>query len=173
MRSSKRVVIILIIFANSCYTNPPERNKIVFIDKIEDVQDSLLKMKELLIKLPKRIDSLNTNYRIKNGKLLVNDSLFNDSFIRDSKMIFTNSEKNNFINLSYYLNKNHLSVAYFDQESEIWRFIYREIPDRDFDDLREITVLDSTNDLSHFKLDTILDEKVKIFLLAPKDAKIR
>ncbi|WP_207534482.1 hypothetical protein [Desertivirga arenae] len=156
----------------SCYKNPPERNKIVFEDEIKNVQDSLLMMKALLIKLPKRSDILNINYNIKDGKLYVNDSLLNFDY-RDALGNLTAFEKRRFIMLSFYLNKRHISSGYFDEGSNIWRFIYRDLPDITYNDSRNIVLL--TNELANsiISTDTILDQKGELYLLAPKDAKIR
>lgn len=167
------IIILIIIIPNSCYKNPIERNQIVFKDKIENVQASILTMKGLLMKLPKRVENLNINYKIKNKKLYVNDQLFDDNFIKVKKLNFTIAEKKDFLALAQYLNKNHLSAAFFDESAKTWRFIYRDIEDITYDDSRSIAVLDSSKAISIHITDTILDQKGHIFLLAPKDAKIR
>jgi hypothetical protein len=168
------VVMIAIAIFTSCIMKPNERNKLAFKDKVENVQDSLTKMENLLSRLPKRNDNKNINYYIEDGKLFISDSLINKSFITSSLFsnIYTPGQKKDFLELSDYLNMNFLSSAYFDEADELWRFIYKDFPQRTFNDTRDVCILDYSKVLL-LSRDTILDHKDKVYLLAPKDAKIR
>jgi hypothetical protein len=168
------VMIAIAIFTSSCIRKPNERNKLAFKDKVENVQDSLSKMENLLSKLPKRNDNKNINYYNEDGKLFINDSLINKSFITSSLFsdIYTSGQKKDFLELSDYLNMNFLSSAYFDEADKLWRFIYKDFPQRTFNDTRDVCILDYSKVLL-LSRDTILDHEDKVYLLAPKGVKIR
>lgn len=166
------VALITIVF--SCKRNHKERNELVFQNKFEDVQDSLSKMEKLLSRLPKRTDNKNTNYYIKDEKLFISDSLISKNFITSILLsnVYTLEQKRDFLKLSYYLNENFLSSAYFDESDKLWRFIYKDFPESTFNDCRDVCLLDFSKTLT-LSNDSVLDHKDKIYLLAPKDAEIR
>lgn len=172
---SKIIVFIIAITLSACYKNSVERNTIVFKDRVGSVQDSLLKIKGLLAKLPERSDNLNINYIIKNKKLYTNYDFSKGSIIEVGNPYgqFKSSEKKDFITLALYLNKNFISAAYFDRNSAVWRFIYREKPDITYNDSRDIVVLTNEEAASIRSKVQVLDQKGKIYLVAPADAKIR
>lgn len=166
---------MIVVIVSSCSKNPVERNTIVFEAEIRDVQDSLITMMKLLTLLPKRSDNLNINYTIKRGKLYANYSFLKDSIIEVGNPFspFGGSEKKDFTSLAIYLNKNHISSAYFDESSSLWRFIYRDIPDITYNDSRDIVVLSNKEAKPIELTDKILDKKDRLYLVAPIDAKIR
>jgi len=160
------------VFLYSYYQKSQNRNKIVFEDEFKDVQDSLVSMKKFLNQLPKRSDRLNVNYIIKNKALYVNEvEVKLGTSTPNALKGISISEQNNFIGLTKYLYKNHISSAYFDQRKKIWRFIYNESSDASFNDVRDIVLVDSGVTEFISSLDTILERKEKLYLLAPVGAK--
>jgi len=164
-----------VIVSSSCRKHFPERNKIIFTDDINHIKDSIIKMQEILSELPKRIDNRNVNYNVENGKVYLNDSLLDRKFTpnRVYTGVLTTQQKGELINLAFYLNKNYLSSAYFDKNEKLWHFIYRDFPERTFNDTRDISILDYGRNISVLDMDTILDHKDNVYLLAPEGAKIR
>ena len=74
--------------------------------------------------------------------------------------------------ISNYLNNNFVSSAYFDEVDDVWRFIYKSIPNSNYDSIRDICLSHNAESLITSN-DTILDHKAQLYLLAPKDAIIR
>lgn len=169
------IILTLMFMASSCYKNPIERNTIVFEDEVQHVHDSLIEMLKLLPLLPERSDNLNTNYTINNGALYTNYGFLNDSIVEtgDPFARFSVSEKKEFTDLAFYLNKNHISSGYYDESSSIWRFVYRDIPDLTHHDIREIVIISTQDSKLIGVTDTVLDEEGQLYLMAPIDAKIR
>lgn len=168
--------LLCLIFL-SCYKSPPERNSIVFKNEVQAVQDSLIDMVNLLKILPKSKNGLKTNYGYNNGILEINDSRIGnyDDALKDSTGIFLgfkDIDKRKFISLAEYLESNYLDSAY-EESPNSWFFIYRYLPDGDFNDVRDITVKPIKDSIILKRASVILDRKFSIFLLAPKDAKIR
>lgn len=168
---SKIILIILFLIAIiSCINKPRNRDRLIFIDKVDHVRDSLSKIEGLLSMLPKRNDIKNINYKFSDHRFSINDTSMND--IRDSVFsnIYTINQKAELLKLSRYLGDNFVSGGYFDEVYGIWRFQYRDFPESRFNDVRDLCVFDSGN--VSLEKDTILDQKDGIFLLAPKEAKI-
>lgn len=178
------LVLLMGILAVSCwYRNPMERNTIVFEDRLEDVRDSMVKIQVFFDKIPEREDVFNRLYEIKEGKLYLNSIYIVDSIDGITPRIadgdnawvnFTADEKEIFNGLATYLNRNHISCAYLDNMSNFWQFCYRELPDEVFNDSRNIVLINNEKELSALRLrDTVLDQKGKLCLIAPKGAVIR
>jgi hypothetical protein len=179
MKTVKKIsIVFLTLMFFSCYKNPVERNTIVFKDKNQEVEDSIVKLTELLKKFPKSNTVFNTNYYFEENKFFINNSYVGDYHNLNLDTIksfskYNSSERTQFINITKFLNENYLSSGYLDDYLDQWSFVYRYIPDGDFHDTRDLIffkVSDSVQLKSHYK---ILDHKNNIFLLAPIDADIR
>lgn len=175
--------VISLIFAAStlcvgCYKNAIERSTIVFKDSVQNVQDSLLVMQKLLSAMPKSQTPLNTNYYYQENDLYINNlNVGNpDSVLLDTVQGFVNfsdQQKKQFVLLSKYLMRNYITSGYLDDSGNLWFFEYRPLENGDFHDTREIVVLKGKDSVLIKNRSKILDRKRMVFLLAPKEAKIR
>ncbi len=177
--NSFMVIFVLTCFNYSCYySNPVERNHVVFKDQIKNVQDSLIKMRALLKKLPIDIKGLNTRYFFENEVLFINSEPCGkiDSFKIDTVKVlskFSNNEKMQFLILAKYLQRNYITCGYFDLSANLWLFEYRVLPDNTFNDSRSITILSDKEDQLLEPFFRILDRKNMVCLIVSKEAKIR
>jgi hypothetical protein len=128
--------------------------------------------------MPKSHTIFNTNYYFHGNNLYINSSRVGnvDSIILDTVKAFSrfsNSEKIKFMALTKYLVQNQITSGYLEQSLNIWLFEYRELPNGDFHDTRQIAAIRFQDSIILKSQSKILDRKNKLFLIAPKDAKIR
>jgi hypothetical protein len=168
------LLAIIITACYSCKKSNSDRNRLIFKNDINSVQDSLIRFKNLLSKLPKRNDNRNVTYSIEDGKLKINDTLIVNYFskLQHKSKILNLEEIHTFIRISNFLKDNYLTSAYFDEVGKRWRFIYRDFPERTYNDTRDICLLDTSESKSILETDKILEKKNRLYLLAPKDAVI-
>jgi hypothetical protein len=116
-----RIYVVSLIFSfpflSSCQQIDPARNKIVFNDNIEIVQDSLIHMQTLLEKLPK---TYRVNYFVDpEGYLYVNNTKLgylkvnNPKIRRDMSFEkFSNKDYRSFFWLMSFLVRNYVTSSY-------------------------------------------------------------
>lgn len=167
--------VLLLLFI-ACLNGDQNRNKIVFKDNIDTVQNALIHLQSLLDSLPpvqKGADFL-PNYGLQNGYLSMNN--FHQRRVSDTMTIpgLSKESSSKFINLALFLKDNFVSSANKPLNSNVWFFNYRKVFDENYDDIREIIVFKDKTDTVNLSVDNqILDHKRNLLLLAPKDAKIR
>lgn len=181
--------IAICLFSCGNLDNPKERNKIVFTDSITSVADSINAMNKMLFKTGRKFSVYGIDVDMKNADrnenvffLYIDDTLnsvhnagiITDSLLYKSKWLefIDSSERKRFVNLALYLNKNHLSTCYI--ENELPSYMYRAdiyMADRQTDLVRHIVFANSEQkiDLNRYK---ILDKHRNLYLLADKEAKI-
>ncbi len=170
------LAVVAIVFMYACKKST-ERNSLQFVDDNKMVQDSLIKMQGLLKLFPESPDGLKRNYDYKNGGLYISRVFIGkEKFIKleniKAETGFNNKQAKEFLNLSLFLKKNYVPYAYFDESFDYWFFGYREQA-QDFDDVRDI-ILQEESQKSVINTDfKILDNEGMIFLISPKEAKIR
>ena len=166
---------------SSCQRIDPARNKIVFNDKFEVVQDSLIRMQALLKKLPK---TFRINYFVdQQGYLYVNNTklgllkgAINSPLIRKDMSFekFTDKEFKSFFWLMSFLVKNHISSSSFEPSIQSFVFDYRETVEGRYTDIRDIVVNTDKNFDNTIKDSyQIIDQVGRLKLLARHDVKIR
>lgn len=173
--------VFIALLVLSC-TRDTTRNKIVFNDSAEAVQDSLILMIKLLDKLPKE---QMVNYFIDDdGYLFINNSkkiLYThaptDLVLRKDFVFskFSESEIVSFFHLIDYLNKNHISDVHFEGSIGQFLFTYRENKKEvTVDNLRDILIVSDEFllDNKFQKYYQVLDKKNLIKLIALKEATI-
>ncbi len=118
--------------------NPPERNRLVFEDSIERIEDSIKVFKQLVkhhrskyyIYVSERGDF--EDYEYKNYRLYVNtyDTIMEIGHLTDTDLykkidtaIFKIKDPKRFVNLVLFFEKNHLNGAY--KEGDVILFYYR------------------------------------------------
>jgi len=185
------VICVIIFFIFSCVkiNNPTERNKLVFNDSIRSVKDSLITMNQILLKTGRKssiygidADMNSINHNENDLFLYVDDSLHSaqkvgkitDSILYKSKLLrfIEPLNRKRFINLALYLNKNHLSTCYIQNEQPC--YMYRSdiyMADRQTDLDRFVVFAKSKYEIDSIRY-KILDSSNNLYLLANKDAKI-
>jgi len=158
----------------SCYYNAAERNRIVFKDNEKVVKNALLKMEQLMWKLPK--SEFNINYDIKGDSITINDGPGRQDSVKyftyKGLSVFTKNERREFIYIAKYLKRNFITAGYFNYNSKVCFFVYREKPENTFDDSRDIAFLKEA-DTDIIKSECkILDKVDQLMLVAPIGAKI-
>jgi hypothetical protein len=186
----KKIQVLILIIASSsmlfpmlssCQRIDPARNKIVFNDKFDVVQDSLIKMQSLLKKLPK---TFRINYfvdpqaylYVNNTKLGLLRGAINNPRIRKDMSFenFSDEEYRSFFLLMSFLANNYIKSASFEPSVKSFVFYYRETEERRYVDLRNI-VVDSDKNFDKLIKGSyqILDQAGRLKLLAGHDVKIR
>ena len=180
-------ILIIALYAlsfpmlSSCQQIDPARNKIVFNDKFEVVQDSLIKMQALLKKLPK---TFRINYfvdpqaylYVNNTKLGLLRGAINNSRIRKDMSFanFSDKEYKSFFWLMSFLANNYINSASFEPSVRSFVFYYRETEETRYVDLRNIVVAEDKDFDKMIKGQyQILDQVGRLKLLASHDVKIR
>jgi len=183
------LVIVICLFSCDTLDNPKVRNKLIFNDRISFVTDSVNAMNKILLKTGRKfsiygidVDMNNINRDENEFFLYVNDvshsvqkvGELTDSTLYKSKLLeFINStDRKHFINLALYLNKNHLSTCYIEnnQPSYMYRAdIYMADRQKDLDRFVVFANSEQEIDLNQYK---ILDKSKNMYLIANKDAKI-
>ncbi|RKR82455.1 hypothetical protein BDD43_2635 [Mucilaginibacter gracilis] len=171
------ILAILGFIWGGCNNNPVERNTIVFRNNTNHVQDSLIRMNELMRKLPGS-NGCNISYEFNEDTIKINgcpgrtqDEIKADSSIAYSK--FNRNEKSEFISLAHYLKRNYITAGYSYYNTKLWMYTYRELSDIDFHDSRDIAIIENADVAIVTQQSKILDRKGKIYLLSDKGAKIR
>jgi len=179
MKNFKQILVYFLTASMyNCNLGRIHLNKIVFQDNVINVQDSLLEMQGLIKKLPPNIENFNTNYGFENEALIVNGIPGKST---DSSIVYSNEalqklpthERDIFLKLAKYLKRNFITAGYIDQQSNLCLFVYRELPNNSFNDVREIAVLRKPDTIVFRKEYKILDHEGMLYLIAPKDAQIR
>src|SRR5688572_8354688 len=119
MRINFLIYCLITLAFTSCGQIPdPLRNKIELNNDINQVADSILRMQELLKKLPK--DQILSSFTDREGFLFVNGKklgllkdAMSDSSIRKNPVFiyFTDDHFANFISISIFLLKNHIGYS--------------------------------------------------------------
>jgi len=177
----KLVTLLIALFLlTSCgnIDNPKERNKLVFVDTINSVSDSIRAMNGILLKQNKFISTFVVHKNI----LYIDDSSanvnqvgdLNDSLLyKNNKLFFIESkERKRFIKLVSFLNKNYLGWCVFRNNQFLYQYradIY--MADRQIDLERFVGYSKAEQEID-FNFCKILDRKENLYLLADKKAKI-
>ncbi len=178
------VICIVGVFLYNQFQVNPLRNMIVFENDIEFVADSLAKMNRLLRKLPTTTNRVNY-FMDKDGYLYLgaervallkgainNPKVRNDMFLEE----FTDKEIDQFFYLMAYLFRNNVDAANLEKPIGNFLFNYRRTDENTSNDLREIMIVRNSQDtLSSYFEETfqILDRKLNLVLLAPRNAQVR
>jgi hypothetical protein len=162
--------LVLTIACTSCNRGNELINKIIFNDNIENVQDSLLKITQLLTKIKDPV-VINKGYSYTLGNLVVNNMLIDTTEIAKLDTIqaisnFSKSEKLEFIKLCVYLKSNRITSGYFDTYLGLWLFDYRYSPAGESIDDRAISLLNKKDIFRDRRSIKILDHKGMIYLLS-------
>ncbi len=177
------------LFSCGNLDNPKERNKLVFEDSINSVNDSVNAMNELLLKTGRQfyiyaidVDMNNVDRNENDFFLYVDDTshsaqkvgIITDSLLYKSKLLefIDTLARKRFVSLALYLNKNYLSSCDIENGNPIYMYksdIY--MADRQTDLFRYVVFANSEQeiDLNRYK---ILDKHRNLYLLADKEAKI-
>jgi len=172
----KAMVFYLFFWLISCTNviNPKERNKLVFIDDLNMVVDSINQMNKLVTKMNQEYFSWTVT---PSGEFYINST--NVGYITDDSLInkkeynyLENNEKIIFINLVKFLSKNYITKC--DKESGRIMYMYRTniyMADKQVDLFRYIIVAKNEKDIDT-RIYKILDRKENLFLLSDTNAKI-
>lgn len=185
------VLFSALSFLFSCgnLENPKDRNMLLFNDSITSVTDSVHAMNEIFLKSQNEIFAYGIDVDMNNADrkdneffLYINDALHSvhnvgiitDSLLYKSKLLefIDSSERKRFVNLTLYLNKNHLSGARIESGKLI--YFYRDniyMADAQADLNRFVVFSNSKQEinLTRYK---ILDKRKNLYLLAYRKAKI-
>jgi hypothetical protein len=177
MKNYKLILVIFLTVAiYACNGSGSNANKLVFKDKAINVQDSLLKMENLIKELPSNIEDFNTNYEFRNDSLIINNipgrsidsiSIYSNRALKNLKT----NERIVFLNLAKYLKNNYITSGYINRQVNLCLFEYRYLPKNTFDDLRELALLQKSDTIVFHKQYKILDNDSLIYLIAPIDAR--
>lgn len=157
----------------------PLRNKIVLIDEINQVSDSILNIQLLLDKLPK--DPIIGSFIDREGHLYVNTKkvgllkeALNDPSIRSDSVFenFSNDDFTRFISITVFLLQNHIYGSRKDNLSGMFVHEYRRTEENVYTDIRDIMVNIDTTSSRFMNQYQILDKKENLVLVAPLDADI-
>jgi|SRR5215831_12534460 len=164
----------------SCnFFNSPQANKIKFASPIDEIEDSILKLNGILDKLP-RAEDMRNYYFGDRDILFINhtqigspDHLKLDSL--DLLSGFSYADKSEFLNIINYLKSNQITGSYHEPNAKMWFYDYYNTCDIGFDDCRNIVVVRQLSDQKQlenapFK---IIDQRDRMFLIAPLTAKIK
>ncbi len=151
------------------------RNRIVFKDRLDTVQNALFHLSNLLDSLPEvpKEAEIAPHYALDGEFLYINT--YNKKKINDSLKIpgLSKISSNSFIKTILFLKENYITGAYKSANTKIWTFEYRKLWNEEYDYLRDIIIFNKSSDTLNLYLDNqILDQKKNILLVAPKDAKI-
>lgn len=172
----KSIILYLFFTLISCSNviNLKERNKLVFIDNINLVVDSIIQMNDLVM----NINQENFNWTVTStGEFYINSinvgSLYDDALINKKELnCFEYDEKIKFISLVEFLSKNYITRC--DREGVRIIYMYRTniyMADLQVDLFRYIVVENDEKNINKL-IYKILDRKGKLYLLADKKAKI-
>lgn len=173
------VAITNCLFSCGNLDNPKERNKLVFVNSITSVTDSVNALNLILLNTRKQnyIYAIDSNYlyieidkqtSIKVG-LLSDNQLFESTFL---EFIEDVSDRKHFISLVAYLNKNYLSRCDIENGKPV--YMYRDkiyMADRQTDLFRFVVFVNSEQEIN-LKRYKILDSHKNLYLLANTEAKI-
>jgi len=148
----KLIILSGLFYFISCIGVNSKLGKIQFINKVEDVEDSITKMTTLMGKVTH--DTINnTNYYFREDYLYINSVRIGtiDQYKKFDSLPalanFTNDNKMQFLKLADYLRLNHITGSYFEVNANMWFFEYYESWDLNDEAVRNIVVLEDAADL--------------------------
>lgn len=180
-------LFLLIASLLTCYAcshkTPPELNNIVLKDPPEDVYDSMMKLNNLLSRLPNEKNMLRNFGFADKGKgqnndfnkdtvLFINDHEINTVSIDTVSVlsVYTAEERRTMVSLMQYLKSNYLHFGSYEMGfGPFWYYGYREdLSDFYVPDMRSLVALKEVSDTDHFETVSvfrIIDRKRKLILV--------
>ena len=150
-------------------TNDELRNRILFTDNIDSVQEALIQTITYLDSLPNTPegDSIGIFYAIDNNNLKIN-GLFKRKLDNSLKIPGLSSTSSlEFIHLITFLKKNSITSA-TKSGYNFWYFGYKELDYPEHDYYRDIIVMQKSNDtIGLYVENKVIDQKKNLLLVAP------
>lgn len=179
---NKKIILSVLTFFSialcSACRQSSTRDKLIFIDSANEVQNSIIRLNLLMEKIITS-DGINyffddSSYFYLNSKKLIvlKDTKNYSSLYSDS--VFTNldsAEIDVFIHDALFLKKNFINSVHKDQYFNVYFYSYKMTDENTFDDVRDIMIMDSSQKLpaSDVEYHQLLDKKDRLLLVRPID----
>lgn len=164
-------LILILSLAVSCNrTNDELRDRIVFTDNIDTVQNAMLRIITFMDSLPDipKEKGIARFYAIDGDYIHINN--FPKRKLSISVMIpgLTLKSGSEFIQLVFFLKKNFITSA-SKSGFNFWYFDYRELSNPDYEDSRDLVLYRNFSDTVGLYVENkIIDQEKNLLLLAPK-----